>query len=68
MGLIREKIDHINNNIEEGEDNPEFYLIEEMLTLFHKQREFDSENFSAYDAVRQFRQDNNKIANFIAKN
>mmetsp|Transcript_6162 Transcript_6162/g.9933 ORF Transcript_6162/g.9933 Transcript_6162/m.9933 type:complete len:126 (-) Transcript_6162:27-404(-) len=68
LAQINEKIEHINNNIEEGEENPELYLIEEMLTLFHKQKEFDIENFSAREAVKQFRNDNVDIANFIARN
>jgi hypothetical protein len=31
--ILKDKIDHINVNIEEGEDNPELQMIEEMLRI-----------------------------------
>ena len=65
---IKERIDHINSNIEESEENPELYQLEEMLTMFYKQKHFDIENFSAKEAVKKFRSDNNNIADFIARN
>lgn len=32
----KEKIDQININIDEGDDNPELHLLEEMLALYYK--------------------------------
>ena len=34
--ILKDKIDHINVNIEEGEDNPELQMIEEMLNIHVK--------------------------------
>lgn len=52
--VLKDKIDHINVNIEEGEDNPELQMIEEMLRVHVKQKEFDTENFSSEASVKLF--------------
>lgn len=52
--VLKDKIDHINVNIEEGEDNPEMQMIEEMLSIHVKQKEFDLENFSSAHIVKMF--------------
>ena len=52
--VLKDKIDHININIEEGEDNPVMHEIEEMLKEYVKQKEFDLENFSSEISVKLF--------------
>ena len=47
----QEKIEQISINIDDGNIQPELQLLEEMLNLYHHQKEFTEENFSAKKAI-----------------
>ena len=64
----QERIEQISINIDEGNVQPELQLLEEMLNLYHHQKQFTEENFSAKEAIGMFRKVNDSISIFIAKN
>lgn len=44
------------------------FLLEDMLQLFYREKDFDYENFSCDKAIKDFRVDNGSISSFIARN
>ena len=44
------------------------FLLEDMLQLFYREKDFDYENFSCDKAIKDFRVDNGSISTFIARN
>ena len=65
---LQDKIDQINKFVEDLEQNPEMFLLEDMLQLFYREKDFDYENFSCDKAIKDFRVDNGSISTFIARN
>ena len=64
----QEKIEQISINIDDGNIQPERQLLEEMLSLYHHQKRFSEENFSARPAIGVFRKVNDSISSYIVKN
>jgi hypothetical protein len=52
-------------NIGETENNPEEYLIEDMLSMHFKKQEFDQFYFSDNRALKQFQTDSCEISDFL---
>lgn len=62
---LRERIGQIDMNIEETENNPEEYLIEDMLNMHFKEKDFDAFHFSDSEALKQFQTDSCHISDFL---
>ena len=66
--MIIDKVKALKKLIYDFVDNPEEHSLEEMLIMHRKRKEFDDINFLTGDAMKKFRNENQRIAGFIAKN
>lgn len=65
--MLKEKIKLVRKQLAEFQDNPEEHSIEEMLIMNRKRKDFDNLNFLTGDAVKNFKNENQKVASFLQK-
>ena len=64
----KERVEQLNIQIGNVDEQPEDHLIEAMLVLYKKQKDFDKENFSDKLAIKKYTKDNANITDFLMKN
>ena len=64
-GMLKEKIKLVKKQLAEFQNNPEEHSIEEMLIMNRKRKDFDEVNFLQGDEVKNFQNENQKVASFL---
>jgi hypothetical protein len=67
IGSLNDKIQNITSNIGETYQDPELYMLDEMLHHSHIQQEFEWENFANNVTLEKFRKDKDQMSDLIMR-